>query len=96
MATYIGLFNFTAQGVSNIKDSPKRAEKFKALVKKAGGKVRETFWTMGHYDGVVIFDAPGDEAAAQILLTLGAKGNVKNETLRAFDAKEFASIVKRM
>src|SRR5438477_9716084 len=96
MATFIGLFNFTEQGARNVKASPERADAFRAIVKKAGGKVRDTFWTIGRYDGVLIFDAPDDEAATAILLTLGAKGNVKTETLRAFDTKEFAAIVKNI
>jgi len=96
MATYIGLFNFTEQGVHNVKASPERAEAFRAIVKKAGGKVRDTYWTMGHYDGVLIFDAPDDESATRIMLNLAAKGNVKTETLRAFDAKEFAKIVRKV
>jgi uncharacterized protein with GYD domain len=36
MATYILLVNFTDQGIRNAKDSPKRADTFKEMAKKAG------------------------------------------------------------
>jgi uncharacterized protein with GYD domain len=38
MPNYIILFNFTDQGIRNVKDTVKRAESFKAAVEKAGGK----------------------------------------------------------
>ena len=28
-----------------------------------GVKVRDIFWTLGHFDGVIVFDAPDDETA---------------------------------
>ena len=45
MPTYIMLANFTNQGISKVKDSPKRAEDFKNSAKKAGATVKEVFMT---------------------------------------------------
>jgi uncharacterized protein with GYD domain len=45
-------FNFTEQGIRNIKDLKKRAETFKSAVEKAGGKfVSDSFryLTLGKY-----------------------------------------------
>ena len=93
MPTYITLLNFTEQGVANFRDSPKRAADFKASARKQGVQVRKVYWTLGTHDGVLIFDAPDEETATAALLGLGAGGNVRTQTLRAFDEAEFKAIL---
>jgi uncharacterized protein with GYD domain len=95
MTTYIALVNFTSQGLQNIHDSPHRAAAFKTAIKKAGVKVRDTYWTLGAFDGVIIFDAQSDEAATSAMLALAALGNVRTQTLRTFSAAQFAAIVDK-
>ncbi len=48
---------------------------------------------MGAYDLVVIVEAPSDEVVAKFVLTLGALGNVRTTTLKAFTEAEFGEIV---
>jgi uncharacterized protein with GYD domain len=96
MATYVSLFSWTEQGIRNVKDTAKRAGKFNDAIKKAGGKVRDIYWTMGRYDGVIIYDAPDDETATALMLAGCSQGNVKTETLRAFDEKAMKKILGRM
>ena len=96
MASYVSLFNFTEQGVKNFRASPARAIGFANAAKKAGCKVREIYWTVGQYDGVLIFEAASDEAAASVLLALGALGNVRTATLRAFTAAEMKRIIAKV
>jgi uncharacterized protein with GYD domain len=93
MSTYILLGNFTDQGIRNIKDTAKRAEALKGLAKKVGTTVKETYWTLGQYDTVAIFDAPDDEAMTSLALSIGALGNVHTQVLRAFNAGEIGPIV---
>ncbi|MCW8129657.1 MAG: GYD domain-containing protein [Planctomycetota bacterium] len=95
MARYVALIRFTAQGVKQIGQSVKRAELFKKEARKLGGAVHEVYWTMGSSDGVLVFDAPDEARATALMLKLSAKGNVHTETMRAFDAKEFAAVMKR-
>lgn len=95
MTTYVVLINFTQQGLQNVHESPHRASAFKAAARKAGVKVREIFWTLGAYDGVLIFDAASDNAATSVMLALSSLGNVHTQTLRTFNAAEFADIVKK-
>lgn len=42
MSHYIILFNFTEQGIRNVKDLEKRAQAFISAVEKAGGKLLVT------------------------------------------------------
>lgn len=95
MATYITLIRFTEQGVRNYRKSPERAAAFEAAAKKAGAKVRVVYWTLGEYDGVVLFDAPDEETATSLMLALAAQGNVQTTTLRAFDVREMKAIADK-
>lgn len=96
MATFITLVNFTEQGIRNAKESPNRAAAFAASAEKLGVKVKDIYWTVGHYDAVAIIEGPDDETIISVLLGLGAQGNVRTETLRAFSTEEMSSIVSKM
>ena len=65
MVAYVVLANFTEQGIRNAKESPKRAEAFKAMAKTFGVTVREILWTQGRYDIVTILDAPDEPSFMQ-------------------------------
>ena len=95
MATFIVLFNWTEQGIKNYKDSPSRAEDFNKLVQSLGGRVREVLYTVGEYDIVTIADFPDDETGTAALLQVGALGNVRTHTMRAFSGDEIANIIRR-
>ena len=96
MVTYVVLAKFTDQGIRNAKESPKRAEAFKELAKTFGVTVKDIFWTQGRYDTVTIVDAPDESSAMSLSLSLGALGNIRTESLRAFSAAEMATIVGKM
>ena len=93
MGTYISLVNYTDQGIRDIKDSPKRLAGVKKLAKAMGGSVKQFFLTMGTYDIVVVVELPNDEAAAKFVLTIGAGGNVRTTTLKAFTEREYRKII---
>src|SRR5215831_19124594 len=96
MVTYVVLAKFTDQGVRNAKESPKRAEAYKEMAKTFGVSVKEILWTQGRYDVVTIVEAPDESSAMSLSLSLGALGNVRTETLRAFSAAEMTKIVGNM
>ena len=96
MATFISLVNFTEQGIRNAKESPNRAAAFGASVESLGVKLKDIYWTVGHYDAVAIIEGPDDESVTAALLSLGSHGNVRTETLRAFSEKEMKGIISKM
>ena len=96
MVRYVLLLKFTDQGITNVKDSPSRAEAFKAAASRAGVNVESQFWTLGEYDGVAVFTAPDEGTAVALALGLGKLGNTRTCMLRAFDATEFRDIVGKM
>lgn len=95
MANFISLVNFTEQGIRNVKESPARAEAFIKMAESLGVKVKGIHWTVGAYDLVVATEG-SDEAVTAALLKVGAAGNVRTQTLRAYDANEFSKILKTM
>ena len=96
MATYVSLIQFTDQGIRAIKDTVKRGDAAIAEAEKMGMKIVEEFWTMGAYDVVVFFEAPDDETMSAFTLKIGALGNVKSHTLRAFRRKEMEAILAKI
>jgi uncharacterized protein with GYD domain len=93
MATYIELVNWTDQGVRTVKETVKRANAFKEVAAAMGVKVGSVFWTLGPYDLVITIDAPDDETATRVGLTLAAQGNVRSTTMRAFGEVEMTGIL---
>src|SRR6266446_3162247 len=96
MAVYVGLIQFTDQGIRNVRDTVKRGEAAIAEADKMGMKVVEEFWTMGAYDAVVLFEAPDDETMSAFMLKIGSLGNVKSHTLRAFRRSEMEEILAKI
>ena len=96
MPTYVVLSHFTDQGIRNIKDSPKRAEAFRALAKQHGVTVKELLWTQGHYDVMTILEAPDEMSMGSLGLSLAKMGNIRSHTLRAFSAEEMIKILDRV
>jgi uncharacterized protein with GYD domain len=87
MTRYVTLIRFTDQGARKFGKSLNRALAFRRAAEKAGLTVETQLWTMGAYDGVVVLS--GDEKKIlRCLAQLAAQGNVRTETLRAFDARD--------
>jgi uncharacterized protein with GYD domain len=96
MARYISLIKFADQGIRNIKDTIKRGDAAKAEAEKLGMKIIGEYWTMGAYDGVVLFDAPDDETMTAFMLKVGSLGNVRTATMRAFGREEMEGILGKI
>jgi uncharacterized protein with GYD domain len=93
MATYITTARFSEQGIRGAHETRQRAAAFKAAAKKMGVKVTSIYWTLGPFDGVLIFEAPDDETATAAMLQMGMRGNVQTTTCRAFDDAEMEKIL---
>jgi uncharacterized protein with GYD domain len=96
MPSYVMLAHFTEQGIKNVKESVDRGERFRQVVEAAGGRVGALYWTQGAYDIVSAVEFPDEDAAMATLLALGALGNVRTETLRAFDADDMRRILAKL
>ncbi|HKJ95346.1 MAG TPA: GYD domain-containing protein [Gammaproteobacteria bacterium] len=93
MARYIVLLSWTDQGIRNIRESSKRLDDARRLAGDMGVELGDFYMTIGPYDMVSVVDAPDDASAARFALRLGAGGNVRTTTLKAFPEKEYREIV---
>jgi uncharacterized protein with GYD domain len=93
MSFYIILWSYTDQGIKNVKDSPKRVNIFKSKLENAEGKLIETYYTFGKYDGVSIVEAPNDDVLMSCLLSIGSQGNARTVTLKAFTYEDASKIM---
>lgn len=96
MATYIVLNNFTDQGIRNVKETTKRSDAIREMAKKFGVVAKEVFWTLGSYDIVDIFEAPDDASMLALLASIGAAGNVRTLTLRAFSQEDMNGVLAKL
>ncbi|HKY27754.1 MAG TPA: GYD domain-containing protein [Pyrinomonadaceae bacterium] len=92
MPTYICLMRWTQQGMSKISESPTRLDAARQAFKNLGCEIKDVYLTMGRYDTVAVVEGP-DDAVARALLSLGSKGNLQTETLRAWNEDEYRKIV---
>jgi len=92
MTTYILLLNWTEQGLRNVRESPKRLDTARKSLEAMGGSFREFYLTMGEYDMVAICEAPDDAVLARFMLKLGAGGNLRTRTLKAFPETAFREL----
>ena len=96
MSLYIILWKYTDQGIKNIKESPKRVNIFKSKLENAGGKLIDTYYTFGKYDGVSIVETPNDETLMSCLLSIGSQGNARTITLKAFTYEDATKIMENI
>ena len=96
MPTYISLIQWTQKGLEKIKESPSRLDHAKKGYEAAGGKIKDFFLVMGEYDLIIVAELPNDEAVAKLSLTLGAAGNIRSVTSRAFNEAEYRKIVQSL
>jgi uncharacterized protein with GYD domain len=96
MASFISTLKFTPQGIRAIGETTKRAASLKAAAKKMGVKISEIYWTLGPFDGLLVFEAPDDETATALMLHVSSLGNVTTTTSRAYTAAEIDQVLAKL
>jgi uncharacterized protein with GYD domain len=93
VTTYIVLVNWTERGIQQVKESPRRLDAAKKMLKEMGGEIKSVHMTMGEYDLVLVCEASDDAVAARFTLKLGILGNVRTRTLKAFPEAAYREII---
>ncbi|MEZ6072308.1 MAG: GYD domain-containing protein [Pirellulales bacterium] len=96
MATFISQVSFTDKGAEAVRETCARAEAFRQQAAALGVDVSEIFWTLGAYDGLIIFEAPDAETAAKLMFQVGAAGHVRTQTTQAFRADAVGGITSAL
>jgi len=96
MLTFILSLSFTDQGIRTIKDAAKRVKGARDLAKQLGVEVKQVYLTSGESDIVVIADTANGDNIAKYVLALGARGNVRTRTARAWSEAEYLKLVSEL
>lgn len=83
MAVYVTLYRYTDEGVKGIKSAAEIAEGWQAEARKRGVTVQALYWLQGQYDAVTIIESDDADAVNGLLLSIGAQGALRTETLGA-------------
>ncbi len=94
MPIYISLVSYTESGLRDIKKSPERLAAARREAKELGGSIEKVYLSMGDSDLLTIADFPDDATAATFALRLGAQGNARTKTMKAFPEEAFLEIFK--
>lgn len=95
MATFVSLVNWTEQGAKGYGDAISRSKDAMKAAEALGGRFISLYWTMGPYDLVAITEFPDDETASAYALKLGAQGNVRTVTMRAYTSGDMERILAK-
>jgi uncharacterized protein with GYD domain len=96
MPMFILSLSWTDQGIRSVKEAPKRAQASRELAKKVGIDIKEVYLTSGDADLLVIVDTPNGDNVAKFALALGAQGNVRTRTVRAWPQSEFQKLISEL
>ena len=95
MPKYVTLYNWTEQGVMEVRETIKRYQAAKQLAESAGGKLETMLWTIGPYD-LSVFRSSRTMRRAPPSLGIAASGNIRTVTMRAFDEDEMRGVVAKI
>ena len=93
---FIMSLNWTDQGIRSVKEAPKRAQAARDLGKKVGVDIKQIYLTSGESDLIVIADAQTGDSVAKFAMAIGAQGNVRTRTARAWPEAEFHKLLSEL
>src|SRR5215475_13937079 len=96
MPMFIMSLGWTDQGIRAVKDAPKRSKAARDLAKKVGVDIKEVYLTSGDSDLLLIVDTPNGDNVAKFALALGALGNVRSRTARAWPEAAFQKLISEL
>lgn len=88
MAVYVTLYRYTDEGIKGIRSAAEIAEGWQAEAQKRGIAVQALYWLQGQYDAVTIIESDDADAVNGLLLSIGAQGSLRTETLSALSVAD--------
>ncbi len=93
MPFFVALGRSTDDGMKNIEAFAPRHKKAVERAEASGVKVLASYALAGHYDYLVLLEAPDLKAALRVLTVEAAGGNVRYETYTAIPIEEFGDLL---
>jgi len=78
MPHYLIQFTYTPRSIQGLIDRPDvdHAEQASGLVRSLGGNLLGYWYAFGHFDGIVLIEAPDHSVPAAVAMAVGATGEV--------------------
>ncbi|GHO45984.1 GYD domain-containing protein [Ktedonospora formicarum] len=97
MALYMVQMTYTSETWTTLVKNPQdRTIPSRDLVQKLGGKLLGLYYSLGKYDGMVLFEVPDDITASAVSLAVKASGIMKvNEITRLFTMDEALEAMRK-
>jgi uncharacterized protein with GYD domain len=96
MATFIAMLSWTDQGIRTVKDTPKRVQAAKDAAKRMGIDLKQIFLTTGEFDVLSILEASDGDKIAKFAMAIGAQGNIRTRTVRAWPESEMLKLISEL
>ncbi|HEY2533371.1 MAG TPA: GYD domain-containing protein [Xanthobacteraceae bacterium] len=93
---FICSMNWTEQGIRAVKEAPKRAQAARELAKKMNVEIKEVYLTSGDSDLIAILDTANGDNIAKFAMAIGALGNVRTRTVRAWSESEYRKLISEL
>jgi len=94
--TFIGMLSWTDQGIRTVKDTPKRLQAAKEAAKRMGIEMKHVFLTTGEFDVLSIMEASDGDKIAKFAIAIGAQGNIRTRTVRAWPEGEMLKLISEL
>jgi uncharacterized protein with GYD domain len=97
MALYMFQFAYTADAWATLAKNPQdRSAPIREAAQKLGGRLVGLYYCFGEYDGVVLAEAPDDNAALATAIAAVTPGHVKAiKTTKLFTVEETMEAMRR-
>ena len=97
MSKYVSFFSYTGEAWGQMVNHPAdRAEAVQAAIEQAGGQMDSFYWTLGHFDGFVVFTMPDAVAAAAYSAAVCASGRIaRQETFQVLGQADARAALER-
>jgi len=97
MALYMIQFAYTAEAWATLAKNPQdRSVPIREVGEKLGGRLVGLYYCFGEYDGVVLFEAPDDDAALATSIAAVSPGHVKAiKTTKLFTVEETMQAMRK-
>jgi len=88
MPTFLITANWTEQGIV-----PKRDAAARKAAKKLGVEIKQIYLTSGESDILAIVESASGDNVAKLCMAIGARGNVRTRTVRAWSEAEYTKLI---
>ncbi len=94
MPTYVRLIRLTSEGRKRLKEGESLHEVARKIIEENGGKVLQSYSTLGSYDFVAVVEAPDDITMMKISAQIAVMGGLTAETMAAVPTERFVEALR--